>query len=394
MSRLHVIFALIGAWLPAATRAGGPPAAEEARKVRVPLYDSTTGERVAVLEAATVKPEPGNDQILHATTVRILVYQDGKAHISTGKTGTFDLAKKTAVLRGDVILVLDDAKEIAKRTRLKADDLFWEGDKGTARTKGPVTIIRQGAVIEGVGCEIRLKAGPKPAEGEPDRRGRLTIHKHRKTTIQGSLFKKKLTPGVEMPTGRNPGAPGRKEKSKPTTVITNTGPLTIHRAAMTAVYEENVRAVRGNETVTCDRMTIVFRPSAAASQTPSVDIIIAEGHVRIDDGSSIGLAEHATWRDAPFSVELRFPELAVNFQPPASFTELHGRPAQVRWDNGNRITGDIIRRTSADEGEAIRCINRPEQPRPVYLLIQATSGQQPSRTPPAPSPPAAAPKGP
>jgi LPS export ABC transporter protein LptC len=457
------------AWLCAAAadaregRKGAPAKAEieTARRVEVPLFDPKTGKRTAVLRAAKVTPDPQNAQRLLANDVEIVFFQDGKNHTAAGQTGIIDMTERTAYLRGDVVVVFEDAVEVEDRTHVYTDDLLWEGAKGTATTEGPVNVERPDVTVTGVGmtvfrnseteqekgappakgaapekgvpAEKAAKLGEEavPAKGAPpkpqgaEQTGYAIIHRHEKTVIRPGKGQWLMgvpgggKPAVEAPTRppTEPAAKNGKEAPKADApaapiVITSRGPLRIDRLTRMAHYEKDVRAVQDRQTLTADDLTITFQPEksedpeAAAEKEKgkeakagteaekgtvpkvaadaakgsrskaAIDRVVAVGHVRMDDGSTFALADQAVWTQAN-----------GNFV-------LTGCPAEVRWDNGNRMAAGSIQRLQ--NGEVLTGSVTKEHPRLVSIFVQAVreqpaepeAGDAPKGTKPAPAPPA------
>jgi hypothetical protein len=155
-------------------------------------------------------------------------------------------------------------------------------------------------------------------------------------------------------------------------VITCAGPLMFYRAEMTAVFRENVRAVQGAQSLTCDMLTVTARwaggaeakpapnpglkptpKGAEGAETPArrkaeLDTVTATGNVRLDDTHTIALADAVIWNRRLARVRLI------------------GRPAEVRWDNGNRLSAGVIERSQ--DGAEFFSSSTPDYPEGVYLV--------------------------
>jgi LPS export ABC transporter protein LptC len=354
---------LVGLGAPARADKKKPKAEiETAKEVEVPLHDPETGEQMALLRAARVTPDPDDTQLLLATTVRILFYQDKKAHVARGAKGRINMAEKTAYLETDVVIVFDDAETVEERTHVYTDDLLWDGRTGTATTKGPVKVVRPDMTITGVGMTVSRDArAKKPAEKEAgedgsdiSRRGRVVIHRHKKTIIRPEEGQWLAGPAAETHGTGKPEATV-EEKESPPIIITCRGPLTLDRSRQHAEYEKDVRAVQEQQTLTCDRLKIGFRRAEQAGSRAALENVVAIGHVRIDDGAVLALSDHATW------------------QRETGALTLIGQPAEVRWDNGNRIAAGSIQRLQ--NGEVLYCTATKKHPANVFLLIYAAAGE-------------------
>jgi len=320
--------------------------------------------------------------------VRILAVQDTdqgkKTHVIHGKVGVFDMAAKSAYLQRDVVIVLDDAEAEKDRTRIYADDLLWDGKTGTAKTEGPVRVERPDMTITGVGMTVyRGEKTKKTAKAPPAkntapapatdaaanlRQGNVVIHRHEKTTVRPDKGQW-LVPMADVKPSA--GAPGKAKPAKanparksPPIVITSTGPLTIDRAAGVAVYKHNVRAVQGPQSLTSDEMRLGFKAGGTGAGGAALSSVVAIGHVRMDDGDTFALADQATW------------------QRDTNTLVLIGRPAEVRWDNGNRISAGCIRRLN--NGEILHCTHTDKHPGNAFLMIYSAeeqAGAKPGKAP-------------
>lgn len=386
MSRLYCILAFLAAVCSVGAVAGERKKAkpipkakiEDAKRVRVPIFDAETGKRLALLEAVTVTPDPKNSQNLRATDVRILTFQETKTgrktNIINGKTGTFDMAAKKIHLEGDVVMIFDDAEKMQDRTHVYVDDLLWEGKSGTATTDGAVRIERPDMTITGVGMTVYRGAKPEPssrarraraggaAKEKRVQQGKVIIHRHNKTIIHPDKGEW-LVPAPRgkkgsAASGAKPSAPlpeAKPQKPTPPIVITCKGPLTIDRTVGTATYENDVRAVQGKQSITCERLVLGFQPGKAADGKPVLHTVNAFGRVRIDDGTIFGLGDHAVLHRL------------------TNVLTLTGRPAELRWDNGNRIAAGSIQRMQ--NGEVTYCTSTEEHRGNVFLLLHSAGGQ-------------------
>jgi len=313
---------------------------QESRKVKFPGYDPTTGELLWELEADKVTREPDSPR-LHGTNVRIVVYNQGMTHVATAREGSVDTENNAADLSGDVVIVFGDEGS----TRVETDSLTWRSKDGTARTADPVRVIRRDAVLEGVGAKLWLNDNRRSGAAS-DRTNHLVIEKTVKTTILPSARNSFLGPSAPAPGG--PQEP---------IVITCAGPLTFYRAELTAVYRNNVRVTQGPRSLTCDVLTLSFRRVSAAGggagskEKVALESVTATGNVRLDDTRAIALGDALLWSRREAVVRLI------------------GRPAEVRWDNGNRLRAGLIERS--EDGSRLVCGATPDSPGSVYLLALA-----------------------
>jgi len=385
----------------------GGAAVEEGLKVRIPFYDPDTGDLLYVLEAAKVAPAQADPKLLEGTSIRITAYHKGQTHVVTAKAGVVHTETRDASLKGDVVVTFGDPQA----TRVRTQQLHWYGETGLGTTEPParqgpkpthqrleqavakstisVEITRPDLTTEGMGLLFYLR-DTKAAGKQPDRTHHLLIGRRVRTVVRstsaGALLHGQggpspaTSPTPKGPPSKPPDQPNPAPGTRRPVVITCTGPLSLHRQAMSAVYRDNVRVVQADRSVTCDRLTIAFRqlddPNAKAKGKFDLHRVIAQGHVRIDDGTNIALADRAAWSfDAARAV------LAV----------LTGRPASLTQDNRREIAAGRIqlkaRRIEAPGGgvtyqfEWLDCDPTPECPQSVYLHTFAPL----ARTPPTPA---------
>jgi LPS export ABC transporter protein LptC len=314
----------------------------EGWNVEVPYYDPVTGNLAWKLRAARVNQDPENQRILHGTGVLIIVYHQGKSHTAAGKKGVVNTETSAATLEGDVVIEFADEQA----TRVETDDLTWNGKDGAASTKSPVKISRKDATISGIGLRLWLNDAKtsyaKNSSAKADRTNTLIIERRVRTVLlpTASLFSQK---------GESASAP---RLDKEPVIITCAGSLTVHRAEAAAIFRDNVRASQGNQSLTCDTLTIVIQPSKDEKGKASLHSLAAEGSVRFDDAHTLALGDTMAWNSEEGSARLV------------------GRPAEVRWDNGNRIAAGLIQRLR--EGAEYTCDPTPECPQGVHLLAHTT----------------------
>ena len=380
-----------------------------AEKVRVPFYDEKTGKRRALLLADTVTPDAENSQILNAVRLRILVYQSqGRLTVITGDTGKINTTAKTAYLKGHVVIVVDDSPKVEDRTRVYTDDLHWTGNASMATTEGPCKIVRADVTTTGVGMECLREAGPEPKEGERDTRGRLVVRHNVKSVIRpdkagwlngtqthqappkGATPKPDSRPRPAPPKDATP-KPQKTQRPAPPITITCRGPHTVDRSAGSAVYLNDVRAVQDAQTLLCDKLTVYFQSKGESKSQAALEKIHAEGHVKLDNGTTVAFAEVSV--------------LERNVGEGVDTLHLYGRPAEVRWDNGNVLVGGHIRQIKrGGASETVDSSPTKQYPRNGHLYIQPArpappaTEQQPkapakpeSPAQPAPPPPPKAP---
>lgn len=375
-----VLVGLFVTCLPARVRGGA--AMDDIRKVKIPIYHPETGDLLYLLEAATVTPTADNPKLLDGGSVRITAYHRGKTHVATAKTGSIDVGKRNASLKGDVTVTFGDERA----SRVETDQLYWHGDKGMATTEPragdrqtaeqaialstvPVRITRLDMATEGLGLQLWLR-DPQARKKAPDRTDRLIIGRNVRTVIAPGSSDWLLRAKSPTPTA-GPRAPNRPAAQRGPIIITCSGPLAVYRADFSAVYNGNVRVVQDDQSLKCDTLTISFRPAkkprTAAEPTPKpkekpdqkvvLESVTASGNVVIDNTRTIARADLAIWHQQD------------------GFAMLTGRPARVNWDNGNQIAAGRIRRMRG--GDELDCSITPDHTQSVYLVALTSAGAAP-----------------
>jgi len=406
------IVALLAVLLPGAAWAAAPPGASV--NVKVPGYSPKTGDLLWELEAARLDPSPDDPKVLLGTDVRVSLYQEGKTHVLTAKKGSANTEKNCGTVEGNVVIVFDDEQA----TRVETDTLTWDGATGIVTTQDPVKITRTDLTADGIGLVVKLRE--KTGAKRPERADELTLERKVRVVVQPGTSSWLLSPeaGAKKPKEPGPASPAEKgekaeagppkagpEEQKEPILITSAGPLTIYRNAMTALFRDDVRAVQGPQSVTCDLLTIVFCRSQQAEKggkeedKPNhvVDTATAVGKVRVDDTRTIALADLAFWKrketygkpkegtEGPAQEPAEPKAGAAKF--PEGALKLVGQPAEVAWDNGNRLRAPIIYRL--EDGSEFVCSPSEEHPTGVHLLAQTTQSgltAPPKKNEPTPKP--------
>lgn len=301
----------------------------ETRGFELPFYNDATGELQWKVLAGKVTGDPNNPRLLHGADVRIIAYRDGTPQTATGKKGAVNTETRAATLEGDVVIELNDEQP----TKIEADDMDWDSQNGTASTRGPVKISRADLTVTGLG--MRLWLTTVRGENAPkERTGQVVIERR----VRAEMLPNSNTALLQAPAGDN---------AEPI-LITCDGALYVSRSELTAVFRDNVRATQGKQALTCDLLTVKVRPVPGEKGKAALDHVAASGNVRLDDAHTVALADAAEWRREEGSLRLV------------------GRPAEIRWDNGNRLAAGLIHRMG--DGAEIVCSATPEHAADVYLL--------------------------
>jgi len=320
----------------------GKAPVEEAKLVEFPFYNQDTGELEWLVRAAKVTADKANPRVLLGEKVRIIVYHKGKEQTTTAAKGRLDTQARLAMLEGNVVMNLVQGDQL---TRVESNDLTWDGQNNVASTRGPVKISRPDMTVSGVGMRVWLST-LRDEKGKPRRTGHMVIERR----VRAELLPGSGTSLLDAPTRRNPQP----------IIITCDGPLVVSHAELTTLFNKNVRATQGKQVLTCDRLAVVVQPVPGQKGQVALDLVTATGQVRLDDAKTVALADRAEWRRNEGSARLT------------------GRPAEIRWDNGNRLTAGLVHRMG--DGAEILCSSTPEYPHDVYLLAQTIQGIMPPDT--------------
>ena len=317
-----------------------PPPVEEGKGLKFLFHDEATGELQWELIVAKATRAADNPRAIVGSTVRIISYHKGLTHTATSKTGTIDTETRSATLQGDVVIEFDDEQS----TRVETDEITWDSKEGRAWTKSPVKISRKDSTTSGLGLRLWI-SDSGAANGKADRTNHLIVERRVRSVLLPNS-------NVTLFSDQGVAAPGQKPAEP--IIITCDGSLTIYRTEMTAVYRDNVHAVQANQSLTCDQLTVTLRRVKGGEESAILDTVAATGNVRLDDSHTIALADAMLWSREQGSVQLI------------------GRPAAIRWDNGNRIESGLIQRTS--DGAEFLCSTTPDHAGSVYLLAYPGTG--------------------
>ncbi|MBM4034741.1 MAG: LPS export ABC transporter periplasmic protein LptC [Planctomycetes bacterium] len=347
MARSHSLLALL-VLAAAALRAGEGPKehtktkapADKAKEIEVPFYDPDTGELLWKVRAREVTTDPADPGILNGADVELIGYSKGKTRTITARKGKVSTQSRDVALRENVVINLPDEGP----TRVETDDLYWDNKNRTASTKGPVKITRPDMVLTGMGMRLWLAL----VRGEDDQRQRTAL------LVVERQVRSELLPGAGAALLDGGGRGGDEP-----IVVTCDGPLLVSRAELRAVYRNSVRASQGKQSLTCDVLTVEARAVPGEKGKVTFESGLATGNVRVDDAQAVAVGDSAAWSRERGSMTLT------------------GRPAEVRWDNGNRIVAGLVQRSG--DGAEILCSATPEHPRDVYLLAHTVeSAAQPA----------------
>jgi len=347
LARLTLLCALL---LPCVARGGTK--IEDTTKANIEIFDPDTGTLAAIIRAERIEHDPKATGTMNATGVYIEHHKDGAKHIITSDRGRMNTMDRTGQLTGNVVIRLDDPQH----TKIETDALQWDRKKDLIATDAPVTITRDDMTVTGVGLTALLahsKAKPKPKENgqppaaaKPPEGDRITIRSRVKVVVQG---------GDEGPLAADtagtdkPATDAKKPDAKPASpiVVTSAGPLDIYRGRQVAVFNDSVRAVQASNSLLCEKLTLRFDrvtvkdPKTGAEEKKMQLVQLdAEGNVRMDDGKTVATGDTLAWKHGEET------------------TRLTGSPARVTWDNGQKLSADVIRRRTSD-GQVL-CENTPD----------------------------------
>jgi len=161
---------------------------------------------------------------------------------------------------GDVHLQQDVVITTADGSQLKTDSLHWEKATNEVTTPDPAQIIDKGMTATGIG----LKANPELKTAQLEKN--VAVEVEAESDVEG---------GVQE------------------IVITCDGPMELDQLTHTATLRENVKAVRGEETLRADVVEVHFDP-----QTKKIVTIICTDNVSVQRGENISYADKAVYNAA------------------------------------------------------------------------------------------------
>ena len=180
------------------------------------------------------------------------MYGEQKANL-TAETGVIDQASGNIHLEKDVVITSE------RGTQMQTDSLDWNRNEDLVTTQDDVRITDQGLVVTGTG--MKAQPGLKTAQIDED---------------------VKVTAETES-----------QNADERTVTITCDGPMVINQTESSAVFQDNVVAVRGDQTLKADRMEVYFD-----QEMNSIKEMICIGHVVIIQGENQSFAEKAVYNAA------------------------------------------------------------------------------------------------
>lgn len=180
------------------------------------------------------------------------MYGEQKANLKA-QTGVIDQASGNIHLEKDVVITSE------RGTKMLTNSLDWNRSEDLVTTQDDVVITDQGLVVTGTGMEA--KPGLKTAQIQED---------------------VKVTAETES-----------QNVDERTVTITCDGPMVINQAESSAVFQDNVVAVRGSQTLKADRMEVYFD-----QELNRIKEMICIGHVVIIQGENQSFAEKAVYNAA------------------------------------------------------------------------------------------------
>ena len=179
-------------------------------------------------------------------------YGEEKVNL-TAQTGIIDQTDGNIHLEKDVIITSQ------RGTQLTTDSLDWNRTADLVKTKAPVVITDKDMTLTGEGMEA--KPGLKTAQIE-----------------------KNVTATMDT---------DPKPEEKKNVTITCDGPMTLDRSKSYAVFEDNVVAVQGDQTLKADRMELYFD-----QDQKQIKELVCIGHVVITRGANQSFADKMVYTGA------------------------------------------------------------------------------------------------
>lgn len=190
---------------------------------------------------------------IELTNVNADVYDKEKINVVADK-GIIDQDN------GNMQLSKDVAITSPKGGQMLTDTLHWNRDEDLITTDDDIMISDDGLMITGTG----LKAHPN---------------------MQDAEIKKDVT--VMIDTEKD------KEKESQKVIITSDGTMVINQAESFAVFNDNVVAVQGDQTLKADKMEIYFD-----AKNSTIKKILCIGNVEVVQGENMTYAQRAEYNAA------------------------------------------------------------------------------------------------
>lgn len=187
---------------------------------------------------------------INLTKVNANAYGDEKVNV-TAENGMINQMNGDMMLENDVIVTREDG------TQLMTDKLDWSRQNDLVQTDRDIMITDDRMTLTGEG----MKAQP----------GLSTAEIHKNVAVRVNTDKDKIKKDFVM--------------------ITSDGPMTLDQGEAKAVFNDNVVAVRGDQTLKADKMEIYFD-----SEMNRIKDMVCIGNVVITQGENKTYAQKAVYK--------------------------------------------------------------------------------------------------
>ncbi len=177
----------------------------------------------------------------------------------TSKSGHIDKQNGNMRLEKDVVITTETG------TKMLTDTLNWQKEKDLVSTKDDVTILRENMKAVGKG----MTAQPGQSKAQLDKEVKVEY----KPTAD-SVMKEEVT-------------------------ITCDGPMEVDYKAQTAVFNDNVVAIRGDQKLVADKMNIFFDPAKK-----QIKKMVCVGNVMITQGENVSYSDEAIYESETQKITL------------------------------------------------------------------------------------------
>ena len=190
---------------------------------------------------------------IELTNVNADVYDNEKINV-VADTGIINQDSGNMQLSQDVVITSPKGGQVI------TDTLNWNRNEDLITTDDDIMISDEGLMITGTG----LKAHPN---------------------MQNAEIKKDVTVMID--------AERDQEKESQKVIITSDGTMVINQAESFAVFNDNVVAVQGDQTLKADKMEIYFD-----AKNSTINKIICIGNVEVVQGENLTYAQRAEYNAA------------------------------------------------------------------------------------------------
>lgn len=177
----------------------------------------------------------------------------------TSKSGHIDKQSGNMRLEKDVVVTTETG------TKMLTDSLVWQKEKDLVSTEDDVTILRENMKAVGKG----MTAQPGQSKAQLDKEVKVEY----KPTADSTM--------------------------KEEVMITCDGPMEVDYKAQTAVFNDNVVAIRGDQRLAADKMNLFFDP-----EKKQIKKMVCIGNVTITQGENVSHSDEAIYESESQKITL------------------------------------------------------------------------------------------